>query len=237
MQRLCRAVLALCMAGWSGLLSAAALQISPVLVDIAPQQAASGIMLRNPGTTPVYGQVRIYRWEQANGDDVLTPTEEVQASPPIIQVPPGGEQLVRLVRASKELAPLERGYRLVIDEIPDPATPGINGVVLRLRYSVPVFVAGATPSPEPELAWNATRAGGDWVLRLANTGTRYAQVAALQVLNSAGKPVAGIEGLVGYALAQREREWRIPAKQNASGPVRIKALINGDVVTVTPRVD
>lgn len=232
-----RAWWAACLSLWTGLALGAALQISPVLVEIAPQQAASGIMLRNPGTTAIYGQVRIYRWEQTDGDDVLTATEEIQASPPIIQVPPGGEQLVRLVRTSKELAPLERGYRLVIDEIPDPATPGINGVVLRLRYSVPVFVAGAPPSPEPELAWQATRAGDAWVLRLTNTGTRYAQVAALQVLNSAGKPVASIDGLVGYALAQRQREWRIPAKQSAGGPVRIKALINGDVVTATPRAD
>ncbi|WMD18908.1 fimbria/pilus periplasmic chaperone [Achromobacter seleniivolatilans] len=221
----------------SSLVFAAALQISPVLVDIAPQQAASGIMLRNPGTTPVYGQVRIYHWDQTSGDDVLLPTEEIQASPPIIQVPPGGEQLVRLVRASREMGAIERGYRLIIDEIPDPATPGINGVVLRLRYSVPVFVQGAAPSPAPELIWNLAREGNAWVLRLTNAGTRYAQVAALQILNSAGKPLANIDGLVGYALAQRAREWRFPAKNDASGPVRIKALINGDAVTVSPRVE
>lgn len=194
-------------------------------------------MLRNPGSSPIYGQVRIYQWEQANGDDVLTATDDVQASPPIIQVAPGGEQLVRLVRASRELAPVERSYRLVIDEIPDPATPGVNGVVLRLRYSVPVFVAGAAPSPAPLLAWQAQRADGEWILRLSNTGTRHAQVAAVQILGSADKPVANVDGLLGYALAQRDREWRIPAKQAAPGPVRIKALINGDVVTVSPGVD
>lgn len=237
MQALLAAILALCITGWTGLAFGAALQISPVLVEMAPQQPASGIMLRNPGNTPIYGQVRIYRWEQADGDDVLTATEEVQASPPIIQVAPGGEQLVRLVRASRELAPVERSYRLIIDEIPDPASPGVNGVVLRLRYSVPVFVAGAAPSPAPDLAWQVQRAGDAWVLRLSNTGTRYAQVAALQILDAAGRPVANVDGLLGYALAQRAREWRIPARQKAPAAVRIKALINGDLVTVSPRVD
>ncbi|WP_459694369.1 fimbrial biogenesis chaperone, partial [Achromobacter xylosoxidans] len=96
----------------------------------APQQGATGILLRNPGATPIYGQVRVYAWDQAQGDDVLAPTQEIQASPPIIQVPPNGEQLVRLVRVSKELAPMEQSYRLVIDEIPDPATSRVNGVVL-----------------------------------------------------------------------------------------------------------
>jgi len=38
-------------------------------------------------------------------------------------------------------------------------------------------------------------------------------------------------------LAQRAREWRIPAKQAAPGPVRIKALINGDDVTAAPRIE
>ena len=118
---------------------------------------------------------------------------------------------MRLVRASREPAAIEKSYRLVIDEIPDPSTPAVNGVVLRLRYSVPVFVAGATPEPRPELSWRAAREGKEWVLSLNNTGTRYAQVASLQVLDSGGKPVAEVDGLVGYALAQRQRQWRIPA--------------------------
>ncbi len=216
---------------------AATLQISPVLVDLAPQQSATGIMLRNPGSTPIYGQVRVYAWDQTQDDDILTPTAEIQASPPIIQVPPKGEQLVRLVRSGNDLAPLQKSYRLVIDEIPDPATPRINGVVLRMRYSVPVFVAGATPEPVPELAWHVARADKEWVLRLANTGTRYAQVASLQIVAGPDTPVAKVDGLLGYALAQRQREWRIPVKHGAAGPIRIKALVNGNAVTVTPRVD
>lgn len=216
---------------------AATLQISPVLVDLQPQQSATGIMLRNPGVTPVYGQVRVYAWDQAQGEDVLTPTQEILASPPIIQVPPKGEQLVRLVRAGKELAALEQSYRLVIDEIPDPSTPMVNGVVLRMRYSVPVFVAGATPEPVPELAWHLSRQGKEWVLRLDNSGTRYAQVASLQLLSGADSPLAKVDGLLGYALARRERLWRFPAKQDAAGQIRIRAMVNGSTVTVTPRVD
>ena len=223
--------------GPTGPAGAATLQISPVMVDMAPQQGASGITLRNPDAMPVYGQVRVYAWEQRDGDDVLLPTDEIQVSPPIIQVPPRSEQLVRLVRASREPAAIEKSYRLVIDEIPDPSTPAVNGVVLRLRYSVPVFVAGATPEPRPELSWRAAREGKEWVLSLNNTGTRYAQVASLQVLDSGGKPVAEVDGLVGYALAQRQRQWRIPGRPQAPGPVRIKALINGGTISATPRMD
>lgn len=241
MARVLRGLAVAIWAGWISLaavpVQAATLQISPVLVDLAPQQGATGILLRNPGATPIYGQVRVYAWDQAQGDDVLTPTQEIQASPPIIQVPPNGEQLVRLVRVGKELAPVEQSYRLVIDEIPDPATSRVNGVVLRMRYSVPVFVAGATPEPMPELAWHLTRHGKEWVLRLGNSGSRYAQVASLQLLSSGDTPLAKVDGLLGYALAGRERLWRFPARHDAAGPIRIRALVNGSFVTITPRVD
>ena len=56
------------------------------------------------------------------------------------------------------------------------------------------------------------------VLSLSNTGTRYAQVASLQVLDSGGKPVAEVDGLVGYALAQRQRQWRIRAGRRRRAP-------------------
>ena len=68
--------------GWICPAGAATLQISPVMVEMAPQQGASGIMLRNPDAMPVYGQVRVYAWEQRGGDDVLLPTDEIQVSPP-----------------------------------------------------------------------------------------------------------------------------------------------------------
>ena len=42
--------------GWICPAGAATLQISPVMVEMAPQQGASGIMLRNPDAMPVYGQ-------------------------------------------------------------------------------------------------------------------------------------------------------------------------------------
>ena len=221
--------------GWICPVGAATLQISPVMVEMAPQQGASGIMLRNPDAMPVYGQVRVYAWEQRGGDDVLLPTDEIQVSPHH----PGAARRRAAGAAGARVAGTggdRESYRLVIDEIPDPSTPAVNGVVLRLRYSVPVFVAGATPEPRPELSWKAAREGKEWVLSLNNTGTRYAQVASLQVLDSGGKPVAEVDGLVGYALAQRQRQWRIPGRPQP-GPVRIRALINGGTISATPRMD
>ena len=109
-------------------------------------------------------------------------------------------------------------------------------MVLRLRYSVPVFVAGATPEPRPELSWKAAREGKEWVLSLNNTGTRYAQVASLQVWTAAASPWPRSTGwwlCAGPAPAAVAH----PGRPAAPGPVRIKALINGGTISATPRMD
>ncbi len=97
---------------------AASLQISPVSINLRANQAASGINLQNLGERPVYGQVRVFAWDQRNGEDVLTPTDELVASPPIIEVGAKGSQTIRLVRKGGAAGNAERTYRLLIDEIP-----------------------------------------------------------------------------------------------------------------------
>jgi len=149
---------------------AASLQISPVSINLRANQAASGINLQNLGERPVYGQVRVFAWDQRNGEDVLTPTDELVASPPIIEVGAKGSQTIRLVRkggAAAGAAPgnPERTYRLLIDEIPREDEQA-SGVAIRLQYSVPVFVAPVDEAAAPNLAWSVLRKDNAWVLRV-----------------------------------------------------------------------
>ena len=208
----------------------------PVMVEMAPQQGASGIMLRNPDAMPVYGQVRVYAWEQRGGDDVLLPTDEIQVSPHhpgAARRRAAGAAGARVAGTGGDREELSAGHRRDSGSVHAGgqwrgAAAALFGAGVRGR---------ATPEPRPELSWKAAREGKEWVLSLNNTGTRYAQVASLQVLDSGGKPVAEVDGLVGYALAQRQRQWRIPGRPQAPGPVRIKALINGGTISATPRMD
>lgn len=212
---------------------AATLQISPVSVELTPDVNASGITLLNPGDTPLYGQVRVFRWDQANGDDTLTPTTELAASPPLIQIAPRTDQLVRLVRAAPAPSGTEQSYRLLIDELQPPDTPATNGVTIRLRYSVPVFiepVGGAGAAAQPKLSWHLLRNsdGNGWLLQVANSGPKRAQIAAVQIVNGTGRAYEINKGLLGYALAGRGRQWQVPLPPDAdlSAPVKIRASVN-----------
>lgn len=214
-----------CLLAWP--VAAANLQISPVMINLRVGQGATGINLQNLGEAPVYGQVRVYLWEQKDGDDVLTPTQDVVASPPIIQIGPKSSQIIRLVRRSEQLPASELTYRILIDEIPKDDGPA-SGVDIRLRYSVPMFVLPADERAAPVLAWSVFKKEGFWMLRVRNSGTQRAQIGALELSNAAGKQFEIASGLFGYVLAGRVREWRLPTPGDAdlNGTLAVKANIN-----------
>ncbi|AOK30340.1 pilus assembly protein PapD [Burkholderia singularis] len=207
---------------------AATLQISPVTVELSADTPATGITLRNPGARPIYGQVRTYQWSQDQGDDVLTPAPGLAASPPLVQIGTHGEQLVRLVRLARDKPLREESYRVLIDELPTPDAPVVNGIAIRLRYSIPVFVEPDAALTPPKLTWHLVREPAGWLLRVTNDGGRHAQIAAVQLVDDAGRTHDVAPGLLGYALAGSMRQWplSVDAAQAAPRIRQVRATVN-----------
>jgi fimbrial chaperone protein len=225
MRRAWTAVLAL---GLGTAAQASSLQISPVTVELPPGQAAGGITLRNPGQAAIYGQVRVFRWRQTPDEDALEASDDLVASPPLIRIEPQGEQLVRLVRRDAAPVAEERNYRVLVDEIPDGEAAAGNGVNIRLRYSVPVFVEPAGRTESPRLSWELHRAGAQWRLRVSNAGGRRAQLAAVRIVTADGVAHEINPGLLGYVLAGSTRQWTIALDEGtaAAGPLKVRANVN-----------
>ncbi len=76
---------------------AAALEVSPVLVSLAPGQAVATVEVQNNDATPAAIQVRPFLWQQDADRDVLTPTDDIILSPPIFTVPASASQTMRLL--------------------------------------------------------------------------------------------------------------------------------------------
>src|SRR5690242_10125377 len=68
------------------------LTVLPVTIDLAPGQSATSLSVINQGDSETSFQVRAYAWTQPSGDDNLTATDELLASPPLGTIAAGATQ-------------------------------------------------------------------------------------------------------------------------------------------------
>lgn len=208
---------------------AGSLQVAPVSVEMP--SSTSNVTLRNSGTLPLKAQVRVFRWSQANGKDILEPATDLVASPPVATVMPGKDFTVRLVRTSQGPVQAEETFRIIVDELPDPASQKPGTIDMAFRYSVPVFVLPPKPG-KPALSWSTAVQDGKTVVVAQNTGDRRVRVSELKVTDGQGRKITVANGLAGYVLARSSMSWVTPGtgKTVASGPLLVTA--NGDQGTI-----
>ncbi len=195
--------------------AANSLMIWPIDPAINPEDKASELWLENRGNATTIMQVRIFSWLQVGGQEQYQTQQQVVASPPMVRLEPGQKQLVRLIKQTPPDAGREMSYRVVLDEIPTPRTPGENqaGLTFQMRYSVPLFVYGngvTSDSARPQLSWQQIDSGGRRWLELTNRGNGHARLSNVTI---GGRRIGN--GLFGYVLANSSNRW--PLTSSVSG--------------------
>ncbi|MEG3126946.1 molecular chaperone [Pantoea cypripedii] len=195
--------------------AANSLMIWPIDPAINPDDKASELWLENRGNSTTLMQVRIFTWQQVNQREQYQTQQQVLASPPLVRIEPGQKQLVRLIKQAPPDAGKEMAYRVVLDEIPTPRTPGANqaGLTFQMRYSVPLFVYGSgltADSAKPNLSWRVENSEGKRWLLLTNNGSGHARLSNVTI---GGRPIGN--GLFGYVLANSSNRWLL--NSNVSG--------------------
>lgn len=223
-----RSLCALALLAWTAGASAT-LQVAPTLVTIPAERNAQGLTLRNDGTEPMHVQVRVFAWRQAGGEDVLEPTEALAVSPPLTEIPPHGEQLVRIVRLGPPPAAAEASYRVVVDELPvhDAPRRPRGGLRFVLRYSVPVFLS-PLGAAAPVLHARIVADDGARYLEVENAGNARAQLADLAHVGGDGARREVAPGLAGYVLPGQRRRWRLPDGAAAGPGAEVQVRIDGE---------
>ncbi|MFL6956778.1 molecular chaperone [Nocardiopsis yanglingensis] len=220
------ALLALCLLATSTA-GATSLQVAPTSLQLEARQRAGELWLTNSGTSPVKLQVRVFRWVQQGGQEQLLPTDELMASPPMQELAAGQQQLVRVMRPTREPPSAQQYYRLIVDEVPDLATRA-EGMQFVLRYSIPVFVQPASGKLAPQLqARLVTLDDGRNGVEVANSGNSYAQIADL-ALGSVKRPRIVHPGLLGYVLPGQVMRWPIERMAIDRDNDQITAKLNGE---------
>jgi len=186
---------------------ALSLQVTPVLLQVDAPNNAATVTLRNSGSKPLTAQIRVFRWDEASGQEKLDPTTDVVASPPAVQLQPEQDYVLRIVRLKSMPVEHEESYRLLIDELPDAQfqTRTVNFVV---RHAIPVFFDSPTTLTSQFTA-KVKQSAHAITLTVANDGDRRIRLAGVNIQDQTGKRISFGPGLVGYALGHSTMNWTI----------------------------
>lgn len=194
---------------------AGSFSISPLRADLSAGAQTSALTLRNQEATAVVVQAQAMLWEQADGQDQLTPTRDLLVSPAVFTLPGKGVQLVRVALRRPADAQRELSYRLILTEVPQQASPEFTGLNVALRLSLPVFVAPLAATAEPRLEWTAARnADGALSITTRNAGNGHARVINFSVAPAASSAAAIPQDMTAYVLPGQLRTWTFDNKHN-----------------------
>jgi fimbrial chaperone protein len=203
---------------------AGSFSVNPVRVTLSAKQPVAAITVRNSGSEPAVIQLETSAWSQEEEKDVLVPSGDVLATPPIFTVAPGKAQILRIGLRKPSAAAGETTYRLVLREVPSSAQ--INGLRVALMISMPVFVvpAGAIA---PKLEWRASRtADGQIRVRATNTGNAHIQLTKIELALEQGGKALGGRNVADYVLPGRTRSWLLKpsASTTADSKIQIRTV-------------
>jgi fimbrial chaperone protein len=165
--------------------SAGNFSVTPVRIYMVPRERATAITVTNGGDEELVMQADIYEWKQSpDGQDLLTLSEDMILSPPILKMAPRSRQVVRLISLTGPVKDQQHTYRMIVREIPE-AKPEKADLQLQIAYafSIPIFIT--PPGAIARLDCILARVAPEAVKAVCqNTGTAAAHPTALQISNS-----------------------------------------------------
>lgn len=203
---------------------------NPVRLTLAAGATSTALQLENTGDEPVLVQAELMAWSQQDGKDVLTPSQDLIVSPPIFRIAAGAAQTIRVGVLRPVAADRELTYRLYLQEVPEPRTPGDQGISVALRLGLPVFVLPPGRAA-PQLTWRATPARDGLTLTLTNSGNAHVQPVSVKLARQDGTLVSE-QQIAAYVLPGQSRSWPIRMAQPWRGEkLKLTAETSGGNVT------
>lgn len=209
------------------------LEVTPTNVVLAPGQTAATLTVTNRDDRKVSFQIRGFTWRQdSQGNDVLEPSADLLASPPIASIDAGATQVVRLIL---RLPPQgqEGTYRILFDQLPPPHEASVVRILLRL--SIPVFAEPQT-QVTPQLHWRVAHDDGGWWLIAFNSGSRHISLGNLKVFAPDGQELHVAVGSPPHILAGATKRWPIVATAALTPNEAVRITATADVGTIDERV-
>ncbi len=204
--------------GQAGKTLASNFSVNPIQIFLAPKaskDASSKLLaLKNDSSEILRFQVTAFAWKQSDqGAIQLSPTKDVIFFPTLLSLAPGEKRNVRLgimVPASEQ----EKTYRLIVEELPSPATLQQSSTATQIRVltkmSVPIFIQPIKPVLDGSIQAIATQKG-HLSFRVKNTGNVHflAQQVRVKGFGASAQSVFDRSTTGWYILANSDRAFEM----------------------------
>jgi fimbrial chaperone protein len=189
--------------------------VAPVRIELSKGQPTAVMTVHNNDNAPLLVQASALSWSQPGGEELNEPTRELLATPPIFTLAPNSDQIVRVALRREPDSARELTYRLLLAEVPQPASKEFTGLRVALRLSLPVFVQPQARTA-PDVKWAATRTGTN-ALRVSatNSGTQHLQITDFE-LQFQGTAETARAAVTRYVLPGSTVSWVLTTPQGAS---------------------
>jgi len=201
-------------------LTAFALTISPVVVELSSVRRVASVTLTNTSAKAVTFQAETKSWLQDGGGDQYEKTENLMVVPPIAEIEPGASQIFRITLRQPPPADREQAYRLIFEDITEETQVKGMGVVFRFRHDLPVFAMFGAAHTVPRLLLCAAPQGKACV-RLNNDGNHYLKITKLVAEGSRG--VRQDIKAASTVLAGAWKQWTFDWPANYAGSLTVNA--------------
>jgi fimbrial chaperone protein len=204
--------------------TASTFNISPIRAQLSAGHRTEALTLINADDSPVVVQVRVVSWSQKSGAEQLEDTRELLVTPPVLQIPANGQQIVRVALRRDPDPAQELTYRVIFEEVPQAAPKDFTGLRVALHLSIPVFVAPAHGKASPQLAWESRwLANGQLEVAATNNGSGHLQITDFEAqFPGSLMPLRGVTSK--YVLPGSRMSWTLtpPADATRQGAIPIR---------------
>lgn len=138
----------------AGSATAGTFSISPLRIELDSKQHIGVLTINNEEDAPLMIQAQIVAWSQENNEEKYLDTHDLLVTPPVIQLAPKAEQIVRVAIRHVAATDSELHYRLILSEVPQPKEKNFTGLSVALRMSIPIFITPAA-SVHADINWTS----------------------------------------------------------------------------------
>jgi fimbrial chaperone protein len=214
------------------------LQVLNYNINFTPNAPTHDLILENNSNELKYVQIKPLKWDIVNAKDVYTKTEDILAVPPLIQIKPKQNQIVRLV-AHKPFGEKELTYKVIVDDLtpfmhktsvqqdPDSAKVAVK---IHLIFMFPAYISPKTIA-KPNVAWTLKRqTNGTLTLTAKNLGNTHIKLSELSLINPANDKAYFNSTDTYVLLANDSQSFAVKAPLTSLAQAKITGFIDSSKI-------